>query len=364
MATRGACRSAGLSSRPSFRPTRRTLAVRRACLHATVRKRISCSAIRLPWATAPNRLVEIDVPPLLERGALVTITGTVLDGELVRDEDFRGSVDLLVQDQPVSKKAFGAPWDQVGTIYNMPGATIFSGKAAVNAGQFAVSFVVPVSLRGGPRVCVRRDAYSGEADAAGAVDSILVGGVATVATHTIPPEITVSLPNGNAAAGATVEAVVEDASGINLTQVFEFRSLQFAVLDEAGVERFRTDVTSQFSYDEGSHTKGEVSMSLPYFTLRGARAGCARGAASGPSRRSFRAGSRRTHRAPHPGARNRRLAVQLRHQHGDDLLRSERHHRRHRRIHQQAAVPEEPLADARGRKQHPERSRSRGPCRP
>jgi len=95
------------------------------------------------------------------------------------------------------------------------------------------------------------------------VDSILVGGVATAATDTIPPQITVSLPNGNAAAGATVEAVIEDASGINLTQLFEFRSLQFAVLDEAGVERFRTDVTSQFSYDEGSHTKGRVSMNLP-----------------------------------------------------------------------------------------------------
>jgi hypothetical protein len=63
--------------------------------------------------------------------------------------------------------------------------------------------------------------------------------------------------------GDRVEVVIEDEGGINLTGLFDFRSILFLISDEQGIERYREDLTGEFVYDEGSYTRGVVRTVLP-----------------------------------------------------------------------------------------------------
>lgn len=214
----------------------------------------------------PERQIRISsLPDTLERGTIVTVQGEVLRPDSTLDATFDGQVELLVQDQPETRHALATENSlPPGTPYLIPGATIFNGVAPVTDGRFTATFVVPVSLRGGAAGRVRAYAASIALDAVGAVDPVAIGGLSTSApTDTTPPAITLSLPEGAAEAGGRMEALIEDVSGINLTRLFEFRSVLFTLLDSEGNESYRLDVTPEFQYDSGSYSRGRATFRLP-----------------------------------------------------------------------------------------------------
>jgi hypothetical protein len=63
--------------------------------------------------------------------------------------------------------------------------------------------------------------------------------------------------------GQNVPLILEDPSGIDLTQLFEFRGVLVRFEDESGVEQLRFDLTEQFRYEVGSFTRGGASVVVP-----------------------------------------------------------------------------------------------------
>lgn len=200
-------------------------------------------------------------PDSLRRGATVRVEGEVLAADGVsRDESFDGVMQLRVEDHPEVKLA------GTSNFYTLPGARLFEGEAPVVAGRFSASFVVPVSLRGGDNGRLRVYASSRGtpvAEAFGGRAPLTVGGAVQGTPDTEPPLITLTLPSGRAQPGQPLRVAIADTSGINLTHLFDFRSVLLAIEDDAGRERFRRDLTDGFAYDSGSHTRGGVLTELP-----------------------------------------------------------------------------------------------------
>ncbi|TPW17646.1 MAG: Uncharacterized protein FD129_291, partial [bacterium] len=213
----------------------------------------------------PNRQVRItEVPDTLDRGTLVTVRGEVLRADSTRDESFQGAIDLLVQDQLDTRRAFTYRGGGIGSPYDMPGATIYNGRATVTAGLFEATFVVPVSLRGGPSGRLRAYVAGGGVEAVGAVQPLPIGGLdADAPVDTTAPTIVINAPGGGLSSGESLTISIEDDNGINLTRLFEFRSIILTFLDESELERFRADVTDDFAYDAGSYRRGVVETRVP-----------------------------------------------------------------------------------------------------
>ncbi len=206
---------------------------------------------------APAQRIRFDAfPDTLFRGTTATVTGVVLDRNGEPDTGFSGTLDLRVFDQPEVRRTSGR------ATYTIAGATLFSGRAAVSGGSFSSTFVVPVSLRGGPAGRIRAYVSGGGVEALGALSPVPILGTAPTGADTTAPRVELSLP-GSTRPGATVRAIIEDESGINLTRLFEFRSVLFTVTDESDVERFRADVTDRFAYDDGSYRKGALETVIP-----------------------------------------------------------------------------------------------------
>ncbi|MDZ4805848.1 MAG: C25 family cysteine peptidase [Candidatus Eisenbacteria bacterium] len=213
----------------------------------------------------PNGQIRItEAPDTLDRGTLVTVRGEVMRPDSTRDESYQGMIDLLVEDQPDTRRAFGQSGAGIGAPYAIPGATIYSGRAAVTAGLFEATFVVPVSLRGGPRGRVRAYAAGGGSEAVGAISPLAIGGLdADAPGDTTAPSIVINVPGGTMAAGQVLTINIEDDNGINLTRLFEFRSIILTFLDDTELERFRADVTDDFQYETGSYRRGIVQTRVP-----------------------------------------------------------------------------------------------------
>ncbi|HEX7877775.1 MAG TPA: FlgD immunoglobulin-like domain containing protein, partial [Candidatus Eisenbacteria bacterium] len=144
------------------------------------------------------------------------------------------------------------------------GAVLFDGRASVTGGRFEATFVVPVSLRGGARGRLRAYAYSQGVEAVGAVDPLPIGGLsASAPVDTIAPSITIEVTAGTITPGDDLSILIEDQNGINVTQLFEFRSIILSFLDESNLEAFRADVTEDFAYDAGSYQRGRVTTRVP-----------------------------------------------------------------------------------------------------
>jgi hypothetical protein len=88
-------------------------------------------------------------------------------------------------------------------------------------------------------------------------------GPAAASSDTTGPLITFSEPEGPLGRGQEVTVTLQDPSGINLTQLFEFRSVFLKIVDDRGLEQARMDLTSGFAYDNGSSSRGSVSFIVP-----------------------------------------------------------------------------------------------------
>ncbi len=226
--------------------------------------------------TTPGLPMTVDGPQSLLRGKPVTYQGAVLDpgsqeGRLetvARDsrvlvttnskgETFREHADRLFQTYGERPSVGAFPG------WYADGATLFRGESPVTAGSAEVQFTVPASLRGGAEGKVRTYGWGDGWDGLGAVLSVEVGGTAEQSDDTEGPTVTYSVPGGTVAPGQEITVTLEDASGINQTQLFEFRSILLKILDDRGLEQVRLDLTDRFAYDLGSHTRGTAAFTVP-----------------------------------------------------------------------------------------------------
>jgi peptidase C25-like protein/flagellar hook capping protein FlgD len=204
-------------------------------------------ASRLP---VPGETLDMSGPSRLDRGEQVAVRIETQGGGT---RSGTVSVDArdasLVKTQPLT--------------YTMPGAQLYRGESVVTADTSLVQFTVPISLRGGPDGRIAAYMWGTNWDAAQVLAPLPVGGLASAGTDTTGPAITFSLTSPEVEAGQVITVTLEDPSGINLTRLFEFRSILLKVTDRSGLEQLRQDLTESFTYDLGSHTKGTLEFRVP-----------------------------------------------------------------------------------------------------
>lgn len=211
--------------------------------------------------TVPSGPLELAGPSTLERGATVTVKATV-PGAGGRS----GTLDVLARDarRLVTTDEDGVPIPTSYGWYTKPGAVLFRGRDVVQGDSASAVFTVPASLRGGADGKIRTYAWGKGWDAAAVLSPLTVGqGEAVATSDTTGPAITFPVGSGAVSPGETLELTLADPSGINLTRLFEFRSILLRVTDRDGLERYRQDLTDRFAYDSGSHTRGRLDLVVP-----------------------------------------------------------------------------------------------------
>jgi len=200
--------------------------------------------------SVPYETIALSGPSRLDRGAVVDVRARTEGGGTrsgmmsieARDASF-------VHTQPLS--------------YKTAGALLYRGQATVTGDTATAEFTVPISLRGGTDGRIAAYASGASWDAAGVLAPLPVGGLASTGSDTVGPTIAFSLTAPEVDAGQAVDVTLEDPSGINLTRLFEFRSILLKVTDRSGLEQLRQDVTELFAYDVGSSTKGSLEFRVP-----------------------------------------------------------------------------------------------------
>ncbi|HET9234700.1 MAG TPA: C25 family cysteine peptidase [Candidatus Eisenbacteria bacterium] len=200
--------------------------------------------------SVPAESLTLEGPSRLDRGESVEIVART-DGGGIRT----GTMHVEARDASLVKTQ--------PLTYKMPGAVLYRGQATVEADTARAGFVVPISLRGGPDGRIAAYMSGADWDATGALVPLPVGGLASTGSDTIGPAITIGLTTPEVDAGASVDVTLEDPSGINLTRLFEFRSILLKVTDRQGLEQLREDLTEAFAYDVGSHTRGVLQFRVP-----------------------------------------------------------------------------------------------------
>ena len=200
--------------------------------------------------SVPKEMLTLEGPSRLDRGASVEIVARTEGGGLRSGTMQVEARDAsLVKTQPLT--------------YKLAGALLYRGEATVDADTARAGFVVPISLRGGPDGRIAAYMSGADWDAHGALVPLPVGGLASTGSDTIGPAITIGLTTPEVDAGTSVDVTLEDPSGINLTRLFEFRSILLKVTDRQGIEQLREDLTEAFAYDVGSHTRGVLQFRVP-----------------------------------------------------------------------------------------------------
>jgi peptidase C25-like protein/flagellar hook capping protein FlgD len=200
--------------------------------------------------SVPGESLALSGPSRLDRGALVSVAART-EGGGIRS----GMMTVEARD---AKFVHTTP-----LLYKMPGALLYHGQSAVSSDTASVDFTVPISLRGGPDGRIAAYASGANWDAAGVLSPLAVGGLASTGNDTLGPTIGFSVNGPEVDAGQTVTVTLEDPSGINLTRLFEFRSILLKVTDRNGLEQLRQDVTESFSYAVGSSTHGSLEFRVP-----------------------------------------------------------------------------------------------------
>jgi hypothetical protein len=202
----------------------------------------------------PRTRMAVSGPASLERGARVAI------GVGLSRPTLSGDLDLFARDATVLRHPPTGSYND----YRLPGAVLYRGRSVVAGDSATVSFTVPVSLRGGDDGKVAAYFWDGSGDALGALAPIAVGmGPAAASSDTTGPLITFSVPEGPVGRGQRVSVTLEDPSGINLTQLFDFRSVFLKIVDDRGLEKARQDLTQGFAYDTGSSSRGSLTFTVP-----------------------------------------------------------------------------------------------------
>jgi len=200
------------------------------------------------------------------RGDLVVLQGHALNPDSTADTLSTGTVYLQIQGKPIQRVQYGLNTLNtiVPTTYEVPGAVLYRGDAALDRGRFTARFVVPLD----PRIAGGAGQLRALLSAAGgrgvglAVDSLRIGQGIGSRTDLTPPTITLRYAAGadsSVQPGDRLTIVLQDSSGIDLMRLDNAHTI-FVILDDRGTP---TELTPAFAYDPGSFTSGSVPFVVP-----------------------------------------------------------------------------------------------------
>lgn len=199
----------------------------------------------------------------LLRGDPAVLRGHALMPDSSADTLSTGVVELWIQGPPTVRTQF-APFDGSRITYRVPGPTLYRGQVPLDRGSFEARFVVPVDGRLiGPNARLRALlSAAGGVGVGWAVDSVRISSGVSTRVDATPPMIRFlypSLSDSTVRPGERVTFVVEDSSGIDLTRLDNAHTI-FVIIDDRGTP---IELTTQFSYDPGSYTRGGVDLVVP-----------------------------------------------------------------------------------------------------
>ncbi|MBN2280645.1 MAG: type IX secretion system sortase PorU [Candidatus Marinimicrobia bacterium] len=204
----------------------------------------------------------------LENDTLKALQNVQIEGSS-SIENFTGKALISLFDSKQSVTRFYNPMnpsEERSISYKLPGDVLFKGNITVENGLFKSSFFVPKDLNyskdyGKLHIYGWND--EAQTDFVGVYNSILFSGSENIADST-GPKITLLKNNELFSDGGTVQGNdllalrISDEHGINLTgKMGHTISLEFNENNDL------QDLTSAFSYDEGSDTVGTIIIPLP-----------------------------------------------------------------------------------------------------
>ena len=180
--------------------------------------------------------------------------------------DFQGNGIITAYDSEKSKTFtfLDDDQDEYSLPYQLPGNTIFRGKATMAGGELEASFIVPKDISyGQQKGRISLYAFDDQFDAAGYKNEIPVGGSVSI-SDTEGPEMFFSFAeNPNFITGGLIpadpELVVEiedKKTGINITG--EIGHKLMLALDDMDPQ----DVSAYFQYNQDSYLKGKLQYRL------------------------------------------------------------------------------------------------------
>ncbi|MDM7914403.1 MAG: type IX secretion system sortase PorU, partial [Candidatus Eisenbacteria bacterium] len=217
------------------------------------RVRLTIEALREDGSAAPDTIL---------RGQKVRIAGEIVDASGSLQSGVDGEASFRVYDSEIVRKV------SAFLEYNLSGATIFRGTAPVREGRFESVFLAPTALRLGDRGSAQAYAsvVSGGQTVAigGRTSGLAVPEIAPpAAADREGPRIEIVPPGDLAAieAGSIWEAMLEDTSGINITQLIPTRSALLKIEDGSKLVHLQ-DLSAEVVFPE-DYQRGEVSFRLP-----------------------------------------------------------------------------------------------------
>ncbi len=175
-----------------------------------------------------------------------------------------GTADVLVQGtrEYRTENSKGLPFSGLAG-YHEPGALLYRGRLALDGDSARVVFTVPSALRPGTDGRARVYAWGADWDGLGTLVPLDMVPRSGSVSDTVGPTITLSGAGASVSPGDEITVNLEDPSGINLTQTYEFLAVQLKVFDQDGLENLRVNLTDRFNYDSGSHTRGTLTFDVP-----------------------------------------------------------------------------------------------------
>jgi hypothetical protein len=148
--------------------------------------------------------------------------------------------------------------------YTLPGRPIFRGQAVVENGEFDARFMVPWDASEGRFARVSAYVSNGQSDGVGALDSIVVGGMADSddsngPTFSLFKDGSLVTDGSSLSPEGTLTCCFEDPSGINIQGTSDTSAVLLIVDSSEFVE-----LTERCEYESGSYTKAcaEYAYSL------------------------------------------------------------------------------------------------------
>ncbi|TAE15777.1 MAG: T9SS C-terminal target domain-containing protein [Bacteroidetes bacterium] len=179
--------------------------------------------MRLAYPT--RQAVLTNLPTEIKALQPVTLEGEIQENNALVS-NFNGVITVTVFDKRRTLQTRGTESQKMD--YKMRDIVLFKGQARVVNGRFAINFIAPKDIRynfGTGKVQLYAQHDTENTDASGANSTIVVGGSYTSpATDNTPPKITLYMDSpafvsgGEVSRESTFWAVLEDESGINISQ--------------------------------------------------------------------------------------------------------------------------------------------------
>lgn len=236
-------------------------------------------AMRLAFPTLNMRITTINGNPITSNDSLQSLGsyrlgGEVFDANNTLQNNFNGEATITIYDKPQVLQTLGNSAESPKTNFTQESSILFSGKATVTNGKFAVILVLPKDINfrpgNGTIRLYAKDSTSTNItsikDAAGAMPIRISGSSGTIITDKIGPTIQLFLndiqfkPNGISSENAVLLAKLYDSSGINATGNGIGHDM-VAVID--GDERNGIVLNSFYANNTDSYQRGELRFQLP-----------------------------------------------------------------------------------------------------